>query len=191
MEKMNNNKSIRKKSIKPFRDKKRGIRQIYQAYNIDALYRDFLTSKAEINPTTGRIIRNSGINVLSLKEFRDCLNFMNSHLVTKMVTEGKFFKIPYGQGELKFIKYLITPEYIDYVYKLTKGNVYIPNSKSKETKYRIKIKYSKKNNKTYMGQFYSFTPSSYFTNSVFDQLNDLDSSLNNNTGLGHRVFFDN
>lgn len=189
MEKMNNNLTKEKnynKNIKPFKNKKRGIAQNYQCYNIDSLYRDFITSKVATNPITGRIIRNKGKENLSLKEFRDCLNFMNNHLVTKMTTEGKFFKIPYGQGELKFIKYLITPDYIDYIYKKTNGNVYLPNTNSKETKYRIKLKYSKKNNKTYMGQFYSFVPSSVFNKSIYNSLNSLEGGLE-----GHRKFFDN
>jgi hypothetical protein len=191
MEKMNSNIKNYNKNIKPFKEKKRGIRQPFQCYNIDALYRDFIVSKVDTDPITGRVIRNKGKDVLSLKEFRDCLNFMNGQLVTKMVTEGKFFKIPYGQGELKFIKYLITPEYIDYIYRLTQGKVYIPSTDTKESTYRIKIKYSKKNNKTYMGQFYSFAPSSTFTKAVSNQLNDLEEYSGKGVGVGHRSFFDN
>lgn len=175
----------RKKSIKPQTTKEfKGVDKRIKAYNNQCLYRDFLAYNGFIE--TGKRMKwcdnKVKAGIIDYKTFNEVLTTCNTELVNTMVLEDKYFTLPYGQGELNFIKYKITPEYINFLYQKTKGRVYIPEI-GIETNYRIKINYNKNNARTYTSQFYCFNPSKYFKNLVKYQLE--------NTSLGHRSFNEN
>lgn len=172
----NKGKTYRKKSIV---NEDKGVDYKYgKSYNIVSLHSDYIRKK--LNKQNGEPINKGDKKPLrTIDEFRKMLNFMNEKLVEEMSTKGLFLKIPYGLGTIKFIKYLITPEYIDYLYNKTNKKVYIPATK--ESKYRVKIKYDKRNGRTYKSQLYSFTPNKNFKSSIEKQML---------SDVGHKIYFE-